>query len=1717
MSIKGFQIEGAVHRYDYNALDNKPVSDASLSVVGRFADAAAVGNAIAAIRKSGTNGGGSGEGVTSTRGTGIYKIVSPPVFYKANFGNFTSTYRIALATTKVQAGVTDVFVGDIIEYNIFHYPVGYVDKNYVYLGARTSIQGADGYSPTVSAQKTGTETVLTIVNKDEVTTATIFDGAPGRSVTGVTEYYKVSNDYVNPPPYGEDDPPWSTDPSAESAKLTPLIRYLWNYEVIHYSDGELSAPTTPVMIGVWGDSGKDGIGISDVLNYYWANNKTHLTEAEKRIQTCNEWTIEVQTTTENNPYLWNYEEIIYSDSNKAHKVTKPCIIGHYGADGFSPIVTASKSGNATTISITDKTGTKPPVVILDGTAATTYSLINSHPAIIKAADGSFTPAAITLSAKSQTGNDTPQDYAGIFKIDVYDGSSWSYGRYISSVEEQTTQYTIPAGTQQICCSLYLDRATTILADQEIIGVVSNGTSVTITSKSVKYQKGTSGTNAPTGEWTNEIPSNINEGEYLWTRTVVNYSDGNSTISYSVSRYATNGTSPTVILTNVYYIQNNNGSAHPDENSSSWNPNPPSTTVPGQYVWTKTIVTYSDGATSVSYSVTRNGTDGEDAYTVILDNESHTFAGNESSAIRGSTVVTVYAYKGTDTATPIVNKNNITGMPNGMSVTSVSNSTGKAEITFDVTTSMTSRSGVVTIPVTVGGAGGKVFNKLFSYSLALKGQRGIAIREVTNYYLASSQSSGVTSDDVDWTSDPTDEKAQISEQKPYLWNYEVVKGDLNQIISTTFPIIIGRYAQDGIPGTPGRGIVRIQEKYGVSSNSNTEPSTWYDEVQTTDAVNRYLWNYEIITYTSGTITQTTKKRIIGMYSEDGAPATAYSLIVSHAAIAKSVSGTFSPSSITLTAKSQTGANALANYSGRFKIEVHNGSSWSTKYTSSSNENTKSYTIPSGTTQVRCSLYLAGGTTTLLDQQTIPVVSDGAAGGDAYTIILDNESHTFAGGTSAAIAGTATVNVYAYKGATAIAPTVTKANISGLPTGMSVQSVTNDSTNKKSTIVFAVTTSMVTRSGMVTIPVVVDGKTFNKEFSYSLALQGTKGDTGQKGDKGDKGDTGAKGDTGEQGIQGYSIVAYVTRNNFTEAEWTTYGTIDHVEYWNYTSGIRNGCRVGDLFAVVGTSTDGGKAHTAIYKSTTSSGDLRGTCIAHTYADKGDKGDKGVGVTSITKTGTSGTVDTYTIKYTDNTSTTFTVTNGTNGTNGTSAEWFYGTALTHTSGTATATISGAKVRDMYLNTATSNVYKCTAKNVWTYAGNIADGVIDNISIGGRNLIRRTDFSVYGNNNIFKSTANATFSADKIIVTSAGEVYHKTYSLQALDTVIPSGTAIICSVYVYAQTFTTGNHKLYVSPLKSDSSVHWVNTKLVPTGTIGLFTWTYTLTEDAYGFVFEIDTRNATDSGQFIVGRPKAEIGNIATDWTPAPEDVAADIESAQTAANNAQATANQKKQTFISTPTPPYYEGDAYFKTESGESGSAQWYVCTNTRLTAYGTGESWEDDFEPTSYALESSLQSTKTELLEEDKKIKASVEEQKKYTDGKVTPLETRTSTLEQAARDLTLTFNTEVSDLKERTKNNENDLSSYQKVFAFTENGLQISEQRDKIQTPSVLQIDNGKISFIVDGQEASYWSGENSMFYVGDIVVGLNKKAQFGNFAWIPRSNGNLSFRWVGSLEDNN
>lgn len=121
-------------------------------------------------------------------------------------------------------------------------------------------------------------------------------------------------------------------------------------------------------------------------------------------------------------------------------------------------------------------------------------------------------------------------------------------------------------------------------------------------------------------------------------------------------------------------------------------------------------------------------------------------------------------------------------------------------------------------------------------------------------------------------------------------------------------------------------------------------------------------------------------------------------------------------------------------------------------------------------------------------------------------------------------------------------------------------------------------------------------------------GATGKTGPTGETGPQGIQGPEGATGATGNQGFSIVSSVARQAFTENEWNTYGTIGHTENWSSTSSLRNGCRIGDLFLIIGTATDTGRSHELVYRSTTNSGDLKGTCIAHTYADKGATGETG-----------------------------------------------------------------------------------------------------------------------------------------------------------------------------------------------------------------------------------------------------------------------------------------------------------------------------------------------------------------------------------------------------------------------------------------------------------------------------------------------------------------------------
>lgn len=123
----------------------------------------------------------------------------------------------------------------------------------------------------------------------------------------------------------------------------------------------------------------------------------------------------------------------------------------------------------------------------------------------------------------------------------------------------------------------------------------------------------------------------------------------------------------------------------------------------------------------------------------------------------------------------------------------------------------------------------------------------------------------------------------------------------------------------------------------------------------------------------------------------------------------------------------------------------------------------------------------------DEVTVAKVSsgkNGSNGNDAYTVLLTNESHTFAGDDSAALASCAECSVIAYKGAAQTAVTI--GTVTGAPQGMSVQTANNGTTSAKITV--SVTPSLKQRQGVLKIPVSVDGKSFTKDFSWSLALKG-----------------------------------------------------------------------------------------------------------------------------------------------------------------------------------------------------------------------------------------------------------------------------------------------------------------------------------------------------------------------------------------------------------------------------------------------------------------------------------------------------------------------------------------------------------------------------------------------------------------------------------------------------
>ena len=94
-------------------------------------------------------------------------------------------------------------------------------------------------------------------------------------------------------------------------------------------------------------------------------------------------------------------------------------------------------------------------------------------------------------------------------------------------------------------------ATTALIEQLKNQIVS------VTGTEVFYQVGDSSTIPPTGEWSTNVVD-VQEGKFLWTKTIFHYSDGSSTTAYSISAKGEDGESGKTSYIHIAYANSADG-------------------------------------------------------------------------------------------------------------------------------------------------------------------------------------------------------------------------------------------------------------------------------------------------------------------------------------------------------------------------------------------------------------------------------------------------------------------------------------------------------------------------------------------------------------------------------------------------------------------------------------------------------------------------------------------------------------------------------------------------------------------------------------------------------------------------------------------------------------------------------------------------------------------------------------------------------------------------------------------------------------------------------------------------------------------------------------------------------------------------------------------------------------------------------------------------------
>lgn len=608
----------------------------------------------------------------------------------------------------------------------------------------------------------------------------------------------------------------------------------------------------------------------------------------------------------------------------------------------------------------------------------------------------------------------------------------------------------------------------------------------ITGTTVTYQTGSSGTTAPTGTW-QSTPTATVTGQFLWTRTITSYTDATTSTAYAVSAHgATGSTGGTgaagkgISNTVVTYQAHTNATAAP---SGTWAATPVATTT-GQFLWTRTVTTFTDASTVTSYAISAHGATGSQGnqgiqgpigpnglptYTWIKYGTSGTGA-DLSDDPAGKTHIGIAYNKTTQTEseTPgdyqwalIQGPQGTQGPTGPQGSQGIQGPTGPNGQTFYtwIKYADSPTTGMVDLP-----AGktymGIAYNKTsatesstygdYAWSLikGSDGSQGIQGPAGANgqptytwiKYGTSDTGTGMSDDPTDKTYIGIAYNKTTTAESPVTTDYEwsLIQGPQ------------GPQGDQGVAGTPA-AIVSLtattQVLVSPPAGGVTNPTT---SVVTGTAINTTIsvWTYSVNGAAFSTTVPAGVSRTNNVVTITGSTMTARTLTV-RMADAAGIADTI------------TVAKVLDGAQG-----------------------------PQGNT---------GGTGS--------TGSTGAPGADAYTVLLTNEADIFAGSPTAANAGSAATSVIAYKGAVQQAATI--GTVTGQVTGLTTAITNNGTAN--ATVTITVTTALTTLDGLLTIPITVDGKAFTKTFSWSVSRQGIQGNVGPQGSQGIQGPTGPNGQT------------------------------------------------------------------------------------------------------------------------------------------------------------------------------------------------------------------------------------------------------------------------------------------------------------------------------------------------------------------------------------------------------------------------------------------------------------------------------------------------------------------------------------------------------------------------------------------------------------------------------